>query len=93
MEQTTIGVLLVRNETLLFTDALAIAMDSEPSVRLISKPLSLDEALELCKEQRPEVVLLEASEMSEGSVRGSVRTLAQACDEVPVDPAGRFRGR
>ena len=84
MEQTTIGVLLVRNETLLFTDALAIAMDSEPSVRLISKPLSLDEALELCKDQRPEVVLLEASEMSERSVRGSVRILAQACDEVPV---------
>jgi DNA-binding NarL/FixJ family response regulator len=78
MEQTRIGVLLVRNETVLFTDALAKAMDSDPSVRLISKPLSLDEALELCKEQRPEVVLLEASEMS------SVRTLSQACDEAPV---------
>jgi DNA-binding NarL/FixJ family response regulator len=84
MGQAAIGVLLVRNETLLFTDALAKAMDSEPSVRLISKPLSLDEALELCREQRPEVVLLEASEMSEGSVGGLVRTLAQACDEVPV---------
>jgi len=84
MDQTTIGVLMVRTETVLFTDALAKAMDSEPSVRLISKPLSLDEALELCKEQRPEVVLLEASEMSEGSVGGLVRTLAQACDEAPV---------
>jgi DNA-binding NarL/FixJ family response regulator len=84
MEQAAIGVLLVRNETVLFADALAKAMDSEPSVHLLSKPLSLDEALELCKEQRPAVVLLEASEMSEGSVRGLVRTLAQACDEAPV---------
>jgi len=84
MEQTTIGVLLVRNETVLFTDALAKAMDSDPSVRLISKPLSLAEALELCKEQRPEVVLLEASEMSEGSVSGSVQRLSRACDEAPV---------
>lgn len=84
MGQDAIGVLLVRNETVLFTDALAVAMDSEPSVRLLSRPLSLEEALELCKEQRPEVVILEASEMSEGSVRGLVRTLALACDEAPV---------
>jgi DNA-binding NarL/FixJ family response regulator len=84
MAQTAVGVLVIRSETLLFSDALARAIDSEPSVHLLSKPVTLREALELCREQRPEVVLLEASEMSEGSVRGFVRSLARACDGAPV---------
>jgi DNA-binding NarL/FixJ family response regulator len=84
MARIRVGVLVVRNDTLLFTDALAKAMDAEPSVRLISHPLTLDEALELCKQQRPEVVLLEASEMSDGSVRRLVRSLSVACDGAPV---------
>jgi DNA-binding NarL/FixJ family response regulator len=84
MAQARVGVLMVRSETLLFSDALARAIDSEPSVRLLSPPLTLREALELCREQRPEVVLLEASELSEESVSGSVRSLARACDGAPV---------
>jgi DNA-binding NarL/FixJ family response regulator len=84
MAQTTVGVLVIRSETLLFSDALARAIDSEPSVHLLSRPVTLREALEFCREQRPEVVLLEASEMPEGSVRGSLRSLVRACDGAPV---------
>jgi DNA-binding NarL/FixJ family response regulator len=84
MVKTAVGVLVIRSESLLFSDALARAIDSEPSVHLLSRPVTLREALELCREQRPEVVLLEASEMSEGSVRGPVRSLARACDGAPV---------
>jgi DNA-binding NarL/FixJ family response regulator len=84
MAQATVGVLVIRSETLLFSDALARAIDSEPSVNLLSEPVTLQEALELCREQRPEVVLLEASEMSEGSVQGSLRSLVRVCDGAPV---------
>jgi DNA-binding NarL/FixJ family response regulator len=84
MVQTAVGVLVIRSESLLFSDALARAIDSESSVHLLTRPVTLREALELCREQRPDVLLLEASEMSEGSVRGSMRSLARACDGAPV---------
>jgi DNA-binding NarL/FixJ family response regulator len=80
MAQSTVGVLVIRSETLLFSDALARAIDAEPSVHLLSRPVTIREALELCRETRPEVVLLDVSGMSEGSVRGSVRSLDRACD-------------
>jgi chemotaxis response regulator CheB len=75
MAQSTVGVLVIRSETLLFSDALARAIDAEPSVHLLSRPVTIREALELCRETRPEVVLLDVSGMSEGSVRG-IRALA-----------------
>jgi DNA-binding NarL/FixJ family response regulator len=84
MVQTAVGVLMIRSDSLLFSDALARAIDAEQSVHLLSRPVTLREALELCREQRPQVVLLEASEMSEGSVRGSVRSLARVCEGASV---------
>jgi NarL family two-component system response regulator LiaR len=84
MAQTAVGVLVIRNETLLFSDALARAIEVEPSVHLLSEPVPLREGLELCRQEHPQVVLLEASEMSEGSMRGSVRSLVRACDGAPV---------
>src|SRR5688572_14861818 len=59
--RTRINVLVVRNETPLFTAVLAQALDSEAALRLLSRPLSVDAALEFCSGHHPGVVLLEAT--------------------------------
>jgi DNA-binding NarL/FixJ family response regulator len=79
-----IDVLVVRNGTTLFTDVLARALASEPSVHLLSHPLTLDEALEFCIRRHPDVVLVEATEASGGSLRRLVSSLTGACDGSPV---------
>ena len=58
-DQTRIDVLVVRNETTLFTDVLARALASEPSVHLLSHPLAVEEALEFCVRHHPDVVLVD----------------------------------
>lgn len=83
-DQTRIDVLVVRNQTTLFTDVLARALASEPSVHLLSHPLSVDEALEFCVRHHPDVVLVEATEASGGSLRRLVSSLTGACDGSPV---------
>jgi DNA-binding NarL/FixJ family response regulator len=79
-----IDVLVVRNGTTLFTDVLARALASEPSVHLLSHPLTVDEALEFCIRRHPDVVLVEATETSGGSLRRLVSSLTGACDGSPV---------
>jgi DNA-binding NarL/FixJ family response regulator len=82
--RTRIHVLVVRNDTTLFTDVLARALASEPSVHLLSQPLTVDEALEFCVRHHPDVVLVEATEASGGSLRRLVSSLTGACDGSPV---------
>lgn len=82
--RTRINVLVVRNETTLFTDVLAKALASEPSVHLLSHPLTVDKALEFCIHHHPDVVLVEATEASGGSLRRLVSSLTGACDGSPV---------
>lgn len=83
-DQTRIDVLVVRNETTLFTDVLARALASEPSVHLLSHPLAVEEALEFCVRHHPDVVLVEATETSGGSLRRLVSSMRGACDGSPV---------
>jgi DNA-binding NarL/FixJ family response regulator len=83
-DRTRINVLVVRNDTTLFTDVLAKALASEPSVHLLSQPLTVDEALEFCIHHHPHVVLVEATETSGGSLRRLVSSVTGACDGSPV---------
>lgn len=82
--RTRINVLVVRNATTLFADVLAKALASEPSVHLLSRPLTVDEALEYCVGHHPDVVLVDATEASGGSLRRLVSSITAACDGSPV---------
>jgi DNA-binding NarL/FixJ family response regulator len=84
MGKTAISVLVVRNKTPLFTDVLSKVLDSESSIHLLSQPVTVEGALDICRRDRPDVVLLEATDMPEGSVSRFVRSLAQISDGVPV---------
>jgi two-component system response regulator DesR len=83
-DRTRTNVLVVRNATTLFTDVLARALASEPSIYLLSHPLTVDEALEFCIRNHPDVVLIEATETSGGSLRRLVSSMTGACDGSPV---------
>ena len=83
-EATRIGVLVVRNETPLFTDVLAKALASEVSVELLSQPLTIDEALEFCRRHRPDVILVEVTETSGASLPPLIRSITGACDGTPA---------
>lgn len=82
--RSRIDVLVVRNDTTLFTDVLARALASEPSVHLLSPPLAVDDALEFCVRHHPDVILVEATETSGGTLRRLVSSMMGACDGSPV---------
>jgi DNA-binding NarL/FixJ family response regulator len=63
---------------------LARALASEASIHLLSHPLTVDEALEFCLRHHPDVVLVEATETSGGSLRRLVGSMTGACDGSPV---------
>jgi DNA-binding NarL/FixJ family response regulator len=79
-----IGVLLVRHATPLFTDVLAKALGAERTVRLLTRPLLLEEALEFCRRHHPDVVLIEATETRAAALPGLIRPITGACDGAPV---------
>jgi two-component system response regulator DesR len=83
-DRSPINVVVVRNDTRLFTDVLAKALASEPSVRLLSQPLAVDEALDFCIRHHPDVVLVDATETSGVSLRRLVSSITGACDGSPV---------
>jgi DNA-binding NarL/FixJ family response regulator len=82
--KTRIGVLVVRNETRLFADALAEALKRETELRLLSPPLTAEAALEFCRQHRPDVVVIDATELPAASLHPLVRPIRGACDAAPV---------
>lgn len=79
-----IDVLVVRNGTRLFSEMLADALKEKASVRLLARPLTLEAAVAFCREHRPDVVLIEATEAPPASLRALVRPIRAACDPAPV---------
>jgi DNA-binding NarL/FixJ family response regulator len=82
--KSRVGILIVRNETPLFTDLLEKALRGEPSIRLLSGPLRLDAVLEFCRHTQPDVVLIEATQETPTAVRGSVSSIVGACGGAPA---------
>jgi DNA-binding NarL/FixJ family response regulator len=82
--KTRIGVLVVRNGTRLFADALAEAFKGETGLRLLSPPLTVKDALEFCRDHHPDVVVIEATELPAASLPPLVRPIRVACDAAPV---------
>jgi len=79
-----IGVLVVRNETRLFSDVLAQALKREPSIRLLAPPLRTDAAVAFCLEDQPDVIVIEATDSPASSLRSLVGPLRGACHAAPV---------
>jgi RNA polymerase sigma factor (sigma-70 family) len=82
--KSRIGVLVVRKQTRLFGDALAEALKREAELHLLSPPLTPDAALDFCRRHRPDVVVIEATELPAASLRRLVRPIRGACDAAPV---------
>jgi DNA-binding NarL/FixJ family response regulator len=75
----TVGVVVVRSDTPLFSEILCEALKAEPDVRLLSHPLRLDEAIDFCGGKRPDVILVEATHEPPGSLRSVVPPIKAAC--------------
>ena len=75
----TVGVIVVRNDTPLFSEILCEALKAEADIRLLSHPLRLDEAIEFCRGKRPDVILVEATHAPPGSLRSIVPPIKAAC--------------
>jgi DNA-binding NarL/FixJ family response regulator len=75
----TVGVIVVRNDTPLFSEILCEALKAEADFRLLSQPLLLDEAIDFCAGKRPDVILVEATHASPRSLRSVVPPIKAAC--------------
>jgi DNA-binding NarL/FixJ family response regulator len=78
-----IALIVVRDDTLLFSEVLCEALKREAGVRLLSRPLLLGEAIDFCGAKQPDVILVEATNASPRSLRNLVRPIRAAC-EAPV---------
>jgi DNA-binding NarL/FixJ family response regulator len=75
----TVGVIVVRNDTPLFSEILCEALKAETDIRLLSHPLRLDEAIEFCGGRRPDVILVEATHAPPRSLESVVSPIKAAC--------------
>jgi DNA-binding NarL/FixJ family response regulator len=82
--KSRIEIVIVRNETPLFTDILEKALRGEHSVRLLSGPLGREAVLEFCRHDQPDVVLIEATHEAPTTVRNSVSSIVGACGGAPA---------
>jgi DNA-binding NarL/FixJ family response regulator len=80
----TVGVLVVRNETLLFSDVLAQALKADRRVRLLAPPVEPQAALRACRRYRPDVVVVEATQAMTAVLSDLVRPITGAFDAVAV---------
>ena len=75
----TVGVIVVRNDTPLFSEILCEVLKAEADIRLLSHPLRLDEAIDFCGGRRPDVILVEATYAPPGALRSVVPPIKAAC--------------
>lgn len=80
----TVGVVLVRNGTPLFSDVLARALKGDPAVSLLAPPVTVDGAPRACRDHHPDVVVVEATQAPAASLRDLVEPIRRACDAAPV---------
>ena len=64
----TVGVIVVRNDTPLFSEILCEVLKAEADIRLLSHPLRLDEAIDFCGGRRPDVILVD--HLLQGRIKG-----------------------
>ena len=79
-----VGVLLVRNETPLFSDVLAQAMKADPRLHLVASPVEPQAAPEACRRYRPDVVVVEATQAPTSVLGDLVRPIRGALEAAAV---------
>jgi DNA-binding NarL/FixJ family response regulator len=79
-----VGVLVVRNETPLFSDVLAQALKADRRLRLLAPPVEPQAALRACRRHRPDVVVVEATQAMTAVLSDLVRPITGAFDAVAV---------
>jgi RNA polymerase sigma factor (sigma-70 family) len=77
-EAVAVGVIIVRNETPLFSDVLAKALSADPAVRLLTAPVAPRTAPGICRRYRPDVVVVEATQARTAELRSIVETIRSA---------------
>ena len=75
----TVSVIVVRNDTPLFSEILCEALKAAGDIRLLSRPLRLDEAIDFCGGKRPDVILVEATHASPRSLLSVVPPIKATC--------------
>jgi DNA-binding NarL/FixJ family response regulator len=79
-----VGVLLVRNETPLFSDVLARAMQGDRRLHLLAPPVDPQAAPRACRRYHPDVVVVEATQASTATLGDLVQPIRGACDAAAV---------
>jgi DNA-binding NarL/FixJ family response regulator len=80
----TVGVVVVRNGSPLFSDVLARALGSDPAVSLLAPPAEVEAAPRACRDHHPDVVVVEATQAPAAALGDLVRPIRRACDGAPV---------
>jgi DNA-binding NarL/FixJ family response regulator len=79
-----VGVLVVRYDTPLFAEVLTEALKADRGVRVLARPLTIDEAVDFCGSNHPDVIVIEATEAAPRSLRRLVGPIREACHGAPV---------
>jgi DNA-binding NarL/FixJ family response regulator len=79
-----VGVLVVRNETPLFSDVLAQALSADRGMHLLAPPVEAKAAPRACRRFRPDVVVVEATQTPIAVLGDLVRPIRGACDPAAV---------
>jgi RNA polymerase sigma factor (sigma-70 family) len=81
---TAVDVLIVRNETPLFSDVLAQALSADRGMHLLAPPVDPQAALGACRRYHPDVVVIEATQTPTVGLGDLVRPIRGACDPAAI---------
>lgn len=79
-----VRVVVVRNETPLFSDVLAQALKADHRLHLLAPPVQPQAAPRACRRYRPDVVVVEATQAPTAGLRDLVRPIRDAVDAAAV---------